>query len=214
MNMTSQRNNASSFTDSSATSPDAGQAPAPFSPEWLSSFMDGEAGELDASLPESLNSPQGHARWDTYHLIGDVLRTPELAQPLSSAFHQRFLQALDAESPIIAAPRPVRARRFMSRYGLPGLAAAAAIASVTWMAQPYFGDQSGNVEFSAQASANGPAGGAISQVSVQMPQAQASGEDAGEMSLSDYLDAHRQLSGRSAVRQVSNTSYDSQEGQR
>jgi len=190
----------------------------PSSPEWLSAYLDGEA-DLDADgLPASLSSIDGLARWDAYHLIGDVLRTPDLAQPVSAGFHARFLEALDQEAPIIAAPRRVPQRRFMTRYGLPGLAAAAAVASVTWMAQPYFGSQPtapGTAEFTASSFI--PGQGMVSQVSspanpvrpgdaLSMPNA--------DLSLAEYLDAHRQVSGKSAVREVSTTSFDTEAGPR
>lgn len=187
------------------------------SPEWLSSFMDAEEIHDDERLPEFLTSSDGMARWDAYHLIGDVLRTPELAQPVSSGFHARFVAALDQEASIIAAPRPARQRRFMARYGFPGLAAAAAVASVTWMAQPYFGTQPGlNTDYATTTAFAGSRDGMVSQVSSPVaPVEPALGAGAPtDMSLAEYLDAHRQISGRSAVRQVSNTSYESEAGQR
>jgi sigma-E factor negative regulatory protein RseA len=199
----------------------------PSSAEWLSAYIDAEA-ELDAdSLPASLATVQGLARWDAYHLIGDVLRTPDLAQPVSAGFHARFLHALEQEAPIIAAPRRAPQRRFMTRYGLPGLAAAAAVASVTWMAQPYFGSQPtapGTAEFTASSFI--PGQGLVSQVSSPVAPAgtapnngsflpaDAASAAGGDLSLADYLDAHRQVSGKSAIREVSTTSYDTEAGQR
>ncbi|GGX00604.1 membrane protein [Pigmentiphaga litoralis] len=198
----------------------------PSSAEWLSAYIDAEA-QLDAdSLPASLATADGLARWDAYHLIGDVLRTPDLAQPVSAGFHARFLDALEQEAPIIAAPRRAPQRRFMTRYGLPGLAAAAAVASVTWMAQPYFGSQPtapGTAEFTASSFI--PGQGMVSQVSSPVAPstspsngsllpADAASAASGDLSLADYLDAHRQVSGKSAIREVSTTSYDTEAGQR
>jgi len=197
----------------------------PSTAEWLSAYIDAEA-DLDAdSLPASLSTADGLARWDAYHLIGDVLRTPDLAQPVSAGFHARFLDALDQEAPIIAAPRRAPQRRFMTRYGLPGLAAAAAVASVTWMAQPYFGSQPtapGTAELTASSFI--PGQGMVSQVSSPaapsassntpfLPAGAVSAPGA-DLSLADYLDAHRQVSGKSAIREVSTTSYDTEAGQR
>jgi sigma-E factor negative regulatory protein RseA len=189
------------------------------SPEWLSSFMDAEAADEGDRLPDFLTSSEGLARWDAYHLIGDVLRTPDLAHPVSAGFHARFLAALEQETPIIAAPRRNPQRRFMTRYGLPGLAAAAAVASVTWMAQPYFGSQPGlGNDFSATMAFAGPRDGQVSQVSAPVAPAAApvltNDNTPADMSLAEYLDAHRQISGRSPMRQVSNTSYESEAGQR
>lgn len=190
----------------------------PSSPEWLSAYLDGEA-DLDVDgLPGSLSSIDGLARWDAYHLIGDVLRTPDLAQPVSAGFHARFLDALEQEAPIIAAPRRAPPRRFITRYGLPGLAAAAAVASVTWMAQPYFGSQPtapGMAEFTASSFI--PGQGMVSQVSSPanpVRPGDALSMPAGDLSLAEYLDAHRQVSGKSAVRDVSTTSFETEAGPR
>jgi len=98
----------------------------------------------------------------------------------SAAFQSRLARALDAELPIVAAPR----RRSPLRYGLSGLAVAAAVATVAWVAQPYLtGTPATEVRVLADASGT-----------------PASADDAG---LRDYLEAHRQMAGPSAVRQVS-----------
>ncbi|WP_345251246.1 sigma-E factor negative regulatory protein [Pigmentiphaga soli] len=206
MQVTSRSGTASSFTDGAAGIPE---------PEWLSGFMDGEAEDPDGELPAFLDTAEGRARWDTYHLIGDVLRTPELAQPMSAAFQQRLAQALAQEPAIIAAPRRSKSRRFMARYGFPGLAAAAAVASVTWVAQPFFGTPSDAPRLAVQAAAP-PAGtvAGITPVAATQPAVSNRIDPGFEMSLAEYLEAHRQISGRSAIREISNTSYESQEGQR
>jgi len=141
----------------------------------LSAWLDGEGSD---EFPSLLDNPQGRRTWDTYHLIGDALRSGELAVQPSADFHARLTRALDAELPIVAAPR----RRLPLRLGLSGLAVAAAVATVAWVAQPYLGGApAGDTQVLADASAP-----AI--------------EDAG---LRDYLEAHRQMAGPSAVRQVS-----------
>lgn len=182
--------------------------------EWLSAYMDGEladeADEAEAAVSAYLATGAGRADWDLYHLVGDVVRTPELALPVSSGFHRRFLEALEHEAPIVAAPRRTISHRFMTRYGFPGLAAAAAVASVTWIAQPYFGGQGAPVEFSA--SAQPAATPAVVQVAA--PAAARRAEPAVDVSLGEYLEAHRQIAGRSAIRQVSATSFESAAGQR
>lgn len=93
----------------------------------------------------------------------------------SKDFQARLSRALDAELPIVAAPR----RRSHLRLGLSGLAVAAAVATVVWVAQPYV--------------SSGPSPSAPVL-------ADASRDDPG---LRDYLEAHRQMAGPSAVRQVS-----------
>lgn len=141
----------------------------------VSASIDGEA-EI---RPEDLDSPYGRQVWDTYHLIGDVLRNQDLAIKPTDFFYARVSKAIDAE-PSILAPRNLHARNPM-RVGLSGLAVAAAVATVVWVALPYLSgpEAVGSPEVQLVASAN---------------------EDP---NLRDYLDAHREISGSSAVRQVS-----------
>lgn len=145
--------------------------------ESVSAWMDGE--ESDDVLA-GLLTREGQQTWDTYHLIGDALRNSDLALTPSAAFQARLARALDAELPIVAAPR----RRSPLRMGLSGLAVAAAVATVAWVAQPYLSGGSPGAETRVLADASAGVGT----------------EDA---SLRDYLEVHRQMAGPSAVRQVS-----------
>ncbi|WP_144638700.1 sigma-E factor negative regulatory protein [Bordetella genomosp. 13] len=143
----------------------------------ISAWLDGEEGD---DFPSHLATPQGRRTWDTYHLIGDALRSTELSVQPSADFHARLSRALEAEMPIVAAPR----RRTPIRLGLSGLAVAAAVATVAWVSQPYLGGVSKPADSAVLADAG----------------ATGNFEDAG---LRDYLEAHRQMAGPSAVRQVS-----------
>ena len=147
----------------------------PESANWeasVSSWIDGE-GEV---RPEELDTPYGRQIWDTYHLIGDAMRNPELAIKPSELFYARVSKAIDAE-PHIVAPRI--ARHSHLRIGLSGLAVAAAVASVVWVALPYLtaSDTPANVQVMANA-----------------------GDETG---LGDYLDAHHELAGAGPIRRAS-----------
>lgn len=140
----------------------------------VSAWADGE----EEFRPEDLDSPYGRQVWDTYHLIGDVLRNPDLAIKPSDLFYARISKAIDAE-PAIVAPGALR-RHSPVRVGLSGLAVAAAVASVVWVAMPYF---------------------VSTDKAPEMQQLIASsGDDTG---LRDYLSAHQEIVGASPVRQVS-----------
>jgi sigma-E factor negative regulatory protein RseA len=141
----------------------------------VSTWIDGE-GEI---RPEELDTPYGRQVWDTYHLIGDVLRNQDLAIKPSDFFYARVSKAIDAE-PHIVAPRMMRPHGPV-RLGLSGLAVAAAVASVVWVALPYI---------------SGP--GATEPASTQF--IASASDDAG---LRDYLDAHREIAGVNPVRQAS-----------
>ncbi|NYT59745.1 sigma-E factor negative regulatory protein [Alcaligenaceae bacterium] len=148
-------------------------------PSWeasVSTWIDGE-GDM---RPEELDTPYGRQVWDSYHLIGDVMRNPDLAIKPSDFFYARVSKTIDAE-PHIVAPGMLRRHRPV-RLGLSGLAVAAAVASVVWVALPYmYGSESGQ-EGSVQVVAS-------------------AGADNNAMH--DYLDAHREIAGVNAVRQAS-----------
>jgi len=140
--------------------------------ESLSAWMDGEA---PGAWPDDLTTPAGREAWETYHMIGDVLRNSELAQAPSAAFRERLSKAIESEMTIVAP------RRRPLKVGLSGLAVAAAVASVVWIARPYFTSGQGQADVQVMADAG----------SADAP------------ALRDYLEAHRQVAGPSAVRQVS-----------
>ncbi|MGE8602823.1 sigma-E factor negative regulatory protein [Bordetella trematum] len=140
--------------------------------ELVSAWMDGEGSD---DIINELVSEPGRKAWDTYHLIGDALRSSDLVIEPSEGFQARLSRALDAELPIVAAPK----RRSPLRLGLSSLAVAAAVATVAWVAQPYLG----------------------STDTVSAPILADASRD--ERGLGDYLEAHRQMAGPSAVRQVS-----------
>jgi sigma-E factor negative regulatory protein RseA len=71
----------------------------------ISAWMDGDA---QTSLPSELFTASGHATWQVYHLIGDTLRTPELALSTQANLSQRVAQALVAE-PALSASAPAQA---------------------------------------------------------------------------------------------------------
>ncbi|MGB3836645.1 sigma-E factor negative regulatory protein [Castellaniella sp.] len=148
--------------------------------DWEASVSSWVDGESDIRT-EDLDTPYGRQVWDTYHLIGDVMRSQDLALQPSERFYARVSAALDAE-PLIVAPAPL-ARRHAWRVGVSGLAVAAAVASVVWMAQPLLSgqDPAPTAPVLAQASDTPPA-------------------DAG---LADYMAAHQAMAGAGPVRQVS-----------
>lgn len=141
--------------------------------ENISAWADGY-GEL---RPEDLDTPYGRQVWDTYHLIGDVMRSKDLALQPSDLFYARLAKAIDNE-PAIVAPRR---QSYAKRLGLSGLAVAAAVASVVWALVPLL---------STEPDSPAQTGAPIMAV-------------ADEANLVDYVDAHRQFAGVNPVRQVS-----------
>lgn len=78
--------------------------------ELISSMVDSEVTDEQfastyALLKDSVND-QTESIWDTYHQIGDVLRSDELDLTLSDDFSVKFSQLLDQE-PVVIAPQRI-----------------------------------------------------------------------------------------------------------
>ncbi|MEX3958083.1 sigma-E factor negative regulatory protein [Trinickia sp. EG282A] len=181
--------------------------------ERLSAFVDGEwfdgAEQADAVL--SGLSGADRAAWSDYHLIGDALRSDDLAvhPAASSAFLRGFAARLEAEPHVLApassaAPAPRRDGRGLSLVGrrfAPSLAAAAAAAVLTWIVVPqvqHAGGQQAALQTAAVQARHDP---------VQTV-AMAGGRDssnAGELNiirdarLDEYLEAHQQFAQQPVV---------------
>ena len=105
----------------------------------LSSLMDGELDDDAArqALADPVADPVGRDDWALWHTASDALRASEVAAFHSHAFCARVSAAL-ADEPAIVAPRAKAANphRTVRRIVLPGVAAAAAVAALTWVAVP------------------------------------------------------------------------------
>jgi sigma-E factor negative regulatory protein RseA len=168
----------------------------------ISAWMDGDA---QTSLPSELFTASGHATWQVYHLIGDTLRTPELALSTQADLSLRVAQALVAEPALSAktalhaaelshaaqarapAPKLAPMSKLLRRVVWPSVAMAAAVASVVWVAKPLFVPELSTPSAqTAKASTPSPVATNLEASAVR-----------------DYVTAHRQLSGPSNVRPAS-----------
>ncbi|TAM52909.1 MAG: anti-sigma factor [Paraburkholderia sp.] len=168
--------------------------------ERLSALVDGERLDASGALDEML-AEFDHAdrtTWSAYHLIGDALRSDDLAvHPATSrAFLAGFAARLEAEPHILA---PARARAgsgtplsLLRRRVAPALAVAAAAATLSWIVLPQLqhgGTSQGTVQ---TASTNGRADVVHTVALAQNTGAQGANiiRDA---SLDQYLEAHQQF---------------------
>lgn len=104
--------------------------------ERISIFADGETNDeqLDIVLAD-LRREDGMASWESYHHIGDLLRSDDMAIPLSPGFSASMAARLAAE-PVLIAPALSRGKKAgVRRLALPGVLAAAA-AAVAFVATP------------------------------------------------------------------------------
>lgn len=125
--------------------------------EKISALADGEVTDeqLDLALA-ALKKDDACADWALYHQIGDVLRSSDMALNMSSDFSARFATRLEAEPTVIAPAVAIALSsgltngdvqgnkvfeqkgevRNAKRWALPGMAAAAAMAAVAFVATP------------------------------------------------------------------------------
>lgn len=99
--------------------------------EQISALMDGELfdDEAEALLDTMKRNPETDEDWQTYHLIGDILRQPDQAHADISAAVRQRLQA----EPTILAPR-ARTRQQKARwFALSAAASVLAVGVVAWM---------------------------------------------------------------------------------
>ena len=98
--------------------------------ERISALMDGESDHSEVAQVVRQMKEQEALReaWSTYHLIGDAMRGERCTD---SRVSQGITARLAAE-PTVLAPRR-RMGEAMRRMALPSMAAAAAVATVTWV---------------------------------------------------------------------------------
>jgi sigma-E factor negative regulatory protein RseA len=182
--------------------------------ERVSAALDGEASALGTvaqgsaahALAEFLAAldADGRSLWSEYHVIGDALRSDELAESpsASAAFVARLALRL-ADEPHLLAPHAsfqanVRRTLSLRRRVLPAFAVAAAAATLTWIVVPQLqgvGGQPAQV-----ASANGRTGDTMQRVALASTPANGSTPSpvqevniVRDADLDQYLAAHQQF---------------------
>ena len=165
--------------------------------ERLSAIVDGElSGEEHSSGIFSDLDRDDRAAWSNYHLIGDVLRSDDLAlSPAAShAFMSRFAALLEAEphvlAPAASAWSATRRLVGLRRRVVPTLAVAAAVATLTWIVVPQMhGIGQGGAQQVASAQSSGNSG--VQRVA--MASASQEGNIIRDAQLDQYLEAHQQF---------------------
>ena len=185
--------------------------------ELMSALADGQlAGDdLAAALQACQQGDSALASWDTYHLIGDVLRSPApVAQVADRAFLDRLNQRLKHEEPLVSAPHaPVASDAATQANAKPvsnlihhrgpasndgnfrwklvaGFASLAAVAAIAWNASGLLAPATAPPQLAQVAQVSVP-----QQVVVASPQ----GPMVRDARLEELLAAHKQLGGASAL---------------
>lgn len=169
--------------------------------ELLSSLVDGEcpADLVDEACRHWRSDAESRARWHTYHVIGDALRSDEVTRHAArdGAFLQRLRARLkDEPVPLATAPLATQGRR---RRWLPVAAVAAgvvAIGTAVGVLQPAAQGPTGWDGRMAQSQAPGMSRSVMRQVGSTAPAASGQGlvvdgQVIRDARLDAYFDAHR-----------------------
>ena len=158
----------------------------------ISSLMDGELGpqEAERAIRSCCTSREAAGTWQTYHLIGDVLRG---GKPHPTQTAERVRIALESEPAIVARPKRV----YETTAGRVALAMAASVATIGVVG--WIGTQGGQVPAASPVVAKGgPAAPAV------QPVANTATVPAATLDVQDYLAAHRQVPSPDLYRPVNN----------
>ena len=162
--------------------------------ERISSLVDGELDRAEAeALVSSLCANTSLLqKWRELHRVGDALRSTEVAAFDDSSFCSK-VSALIAAEPTVLAPRRSSGAHPIRRYWVPGVAVAASIAAIGFIAVPLLRAP----EPIALAQKAAPAA-AIATVPAE-PVRRAPAAIANARALDAYFSAHRELTGGSAM---------------
>ena len=179
----------------------------------LSSLMDGEldASAVGRACSQWRDNSETRAQWHAYQVIGDVLRSEDLAS--SGAHDAAFLSALRerlAQEPVVLAPTPeasmakdqaIRRRSWAAPVAIAaGFVAVAGVLVVTQMAGGQF-LHGGQTDTLAEGAATLPAmmaaAGAASGAAGDTPVVVLNGQLIRDVRLDEYLAAHKKFGGSS-----------------
>ncbi|MGU7779498.1 sigma-E factor negative regulatory protein [Burkholderia sp. PU8-34] len=173
--------------------------------ERLSALVDGET--FDGPDHGQFLAEFDHAdrvAWAHYHLIGDALRSDELAMSpaLSASFTARMSACLEAEPHLLAPAAAPVTRKLLSlrRRVVPAFAVAAAAATLTWIVVPQM--QTVSAPGVQVASVSTQQQGNLQRVTVAQAPSQPGLQDANiirDASLDQYLEAHQQFAQQPVV---------------
>ncbi|SAL46647.1 sigma-E factor negative regulatory protein [Caballeronia telluris] len=179
--------------------------------ERMSAFVDGESldelGNISQFLADLKN--EDRAAWSAYHLIGDALRSDDLAvrPAASSAFMASFSQRFEAEVHVLAPAAlsvlgSTKSRaRMLRRRVIPAFAVAAAAATLTWIVVPQLQgvDSHGGAQIASVAPDSMQR---VAMASIPAATARPAVVEANiirDASLDQYLEAHQQFSQQPVV---------------
>jgi len=161
--------------------------------EHLSSLIDGELDthEATAVLDALCRDPELQRHWSDLQLVGDALRSTEVAACHVDGFCLRVSRALADEPTVLAPPRM---RSALRRYAIPGIAVAASVAAIAFVALPLLRGQAPDMTAQKQPVGTAPVVATIGEIAPPaVPKAPPAIVNA--RALDPYFAAHRELTG-------------------
>lgn len=167
---------------------------------WLSALADGDPHAAQQACAAWRDDADARRAWHTYHLIGDVLRSDELARaPTRDADFLHGLRARLAQEPVVLAPAaPQRGQRWL----LPVAAAAGFVAVAGVLVVLRTGSPEGLAGASTMAAASRPGTTLVSSEAAPMTPtgaAAAGGVLLRDPRLDEFLRVHQSARGGVAV---------------
>lgn len=164
------------------------ESPAAPQGEWLSALYDGDPSALEGGCRAWRDDAQARATWHTYHLIGDVMRSDDLASTPArdAAFLAALRTRLDAE-PVVLAPAATPRRRqvwLLSSAAAAGFVAVAGVLVVVRMS-------STDAPRAPMVAATNTPSVTLASTRADAPTAPAYGPMIRDPQLDRYLQAHR-----------------------
>ena len=190
--------------------------------ERLSALMDNELDDhqVASEIEKFGEDPDRQTAWETYHLIGEVLRG-ELAGEaavLGVDVTRRVAERLASEPAIVARPRPERAATRVRQVALPLAASVCGVALVAWLVlsqesamppRPQLASE-GMVATTQSGTSGSPelargdaSGQGAARIDLDTMVAANSGSDSSDAeAMADYMMAHQQFSPSTAMQGV------------
>lgn len=169
--------------------------------EALSGLLDGQ---LDAEHGRSLLAavcadPALRSEWIAFHVVGDALRSSEVAASHSASFCDRVAAAI-AHEPTVLAPASARAGGArVRRYVLPGLAVAASAAVLGFVVVPMMQAPSSAVQQAAAPMAIAGGVANVNPTAASLASGRAASTVASARAFQAYLLAHREMTSGAAL---------------
>jgi sigma-E factor negative regulatory protein RseA len=171
----------------------------------MSALADGQASELARACGLWRDDADARRAWHTYHLIGDVLRSDELAStPARDAAFLAGLRTRLAAEPVVLAPQP-RAEEPPRRrqvWLVPAAMAAGFVAVAGVLIVARMGGPVGEAPRSVMAESAGVVGPGVRLVNAPVPRSQALTGNVAfirDPRLDQYLRAHQAARGGSVI---------------